>query len=427
MFNPISISLFLRIPALTLPSLILNVKMIVANLPRRGKQFRGFHGLTKIAAKCAMKSKSLFTAAHATKDRELRFNLFRSTALALGLIMAGTSAFAGDPIPAKKLFGAVELPTRGNPQSLGFYAKGCLSGGEALPADGPTWQVLHPSRNRRWGNPRMLALIEKLSLEAHDYDGWNGLLVGDISQPRGGPMLSGHASHQIGLDADVWLTPMPNRTLSYEERERFPENSMLRKGSLYVDPNKWSKPAANLIMRAASYPQVERIFVHPGIKKKLCESWTGDRSLLSKVRPMYGHNYHFHIRIKCPAGSAGCDDQVDPPTDSGCGKPLAEWFAKLKPRPVSKPVKKPTKPVKPWYLTMNALPKACTTVLNGKAVPSMASAEYGVPAQATGDVAITETAFAAPVVTSDATVFRSIEDFSDLIPRGPVPVPLERP
>ena len=32
--------------------------------------------------------------------------------------------------------------------------------------------------------------------------GWQGLYIGDISQPRGGPMTSGHSSHQIGLDAD---------------------------------------------------------------------------------------------------------------------------------------------------------------------------------------------------------------------------------
>ena len=59
----------------------------------------------------------------------------------------------------------------------------------------------------------MIKLIERLSREAAA-DGWPGLLLGDISQPRGGPMLSGHASHQIGLDADIWLNPMPNRKLS---------------------------------------------------------------------------------------------------------------------------------------------------------------------------------------------------------------------
>nr|WP_246748535.1 penicillin-insensitive murein endopeptidase [Rhizobium setariae] len=342
------------------------------------------------------------------------------------MTISATSVHAGDPIPAKQLFGAAKLPTRSDPESLGFYAKGCLAGGMAIPADGPTWQVLHPSRNRRWGNPRMISLLERLSREAHAEDGWNGLLLGDISQPRGGPMLTGHASHQIGLDADIWLTPMPNRRLSYQERDDFPENSVLRRGTLYVDPNKWTQSHANLIMRAASYPQVERVFVHPGIKKKLCESWEGNRSLLSKVRPIYGHHYHFHIRMKCPPGQAGCEDQVNPPDDSGCGKPLAEWFDRLKPRPAKKPEKKPVKPTKPTYLTLKSLPNACTAVLNGRSVTSMAAAEYGAPAHADDVTPVTETAFASPQ-TADATAFRAIEDFSDLVPKGVIPVPAERP
>ena len=49
--------------------------------------------------------------------------------------------------------------------------------------------------------------------------GWNGLLIGDMSQPRGGPMLNGHSSHQIGLDVDIWFTPMPDHELSPEERD----------------------------------------------------------------------------------------------------------------------------------------------------------------------------------------------------------------
>src|SRR5690349_16899417 len=128
------------------------------------------------------------------------------------LVSLGMTAGAiAEDGPAKQLFGAQPLPTLGAPQSDGFYAKGCLAGGVALPVDGPTWQVMRLSRNRRWGHPRMISLLERLSRDAAAKDGWSGLLVGDISQPRGGPMLTGHASHQVGLDADVWLTPMPKR------------------------------------------------------------------------------------------------------------------------------------------------------------------------------------------------------------------------
>lgn len=348
----------------------------------------------------------------------MKFFGLRLVAIVLATLLGGTAASAGDAVPAKKLFGAVTLPTKGNAQSLGFYAKGCLSGGVAIPVDGPAWQVLHLSRNRRWGNPAMIALLERLAHDAKEKDGWPGLLVGDISQPRGGPMLSGHASHQIGLDADIWLTPMPDRELTYQERERFPENSVLKPGSLYVDPSRWTKAHAKLIMQAASYPEVERVFVHPGIKKKLCDTWQGDPSLLSKVRPIYGHHYHFHIRMKCPAGSQGCDDQVDPPSDSGCGKPLKEWFARLAPKPAPK-VTKPTKPTKPKFLTLAQMPKACAVVLDSTAVASAAAAEFGAPSR------IAANAFAA---TPDVPAVPAMDaEFGPLVPVGDVPIPLPRP
>ena len=102
--------------------------------------------------------------------------------------------------------------------SIGFYSQGCLAGAVALPINGPTWQVMRLSRNRNWGHPELIA-FSSASPARRKKVGWPGLLVGDMSQPRGGPMLTGHASHQVGLDADIWLTPMPDRELSREERE----------------------------------------------------------------------------------------------------------------------------------------------------------------------------------------------------------------
>ena len=64
-----------------------------------------------------------------------------------------------------------------------------------------------------------------------------------------------------------------------------------------------------MIRDAALEPSVQRIFVNAAIKKALCREAKGDRSWLSKIRPMYGHDYHFHIRIKCPPGSTECESQ----------------------------------------------------------------------------------------------------------------------
>ena len=139
-------------------------------------------------------------------------------ALAASAMMIGAAGRRSAEQLAKNLFGGKRLPAATPPKSFGFYSKGCFAGGVAIATDGPTWQAMRLSRNRRWGHPAMIKLIEKLSRDA-TADGWPGLLIGDISQPRGGPMLTGHASHQIGLDADIWFTPMPNRRLSATERE----------------------------------------------------------------------------------------------------------------------------------------------------------------------------------------------------------------
>ena len=129
--------------------------------------------------------------------------------------------------PAKALFGRVTHPAAGPAQIYGFYAKGCFSGGEALPMDGANWQVMRPSRNRMWGTPYLVDFVERLAGKAARV-GWPGLLVGDMAQPRGGPMITGHASHQIGIDADVWLTPMPDHRMSRAEREETSATDMVR-------------------------------------------------------------------------------------------------------------------------------------------------------------------------------------------------------
>lgn len=290
--------------------------------------------------------------------------------------------------PARDLFGAAKTPAPLAARAIGFYAKGCLAGGKALPIDGPAWQAMRLSRNRNWGHPEMIALVERLATESKKAGEWPGLLVGDLAQPRGGPMTSGHASHQVGLDADVWLTPMPDRRLTEREREDMSAISMLKSWEA-VDPAIWSEKHAKLIQRAAKYAEVERIFVHPAIKKALCEGTPkeADRGWLSKVRPMYGHNYHFHIRIHCPKGSTNCEAQPPVGNDDGCGKDLTNWLALVKPKvpaPIPPGPRPPPAPAKP-PMSIDELPNDCRNVLasgpDGVAVPA-AAAQKPVPQKA---------------------------------------------
>ena len=266
-----------------------------------------------------------------------------------------------DPkLGAKELFGRKVLPAAMRTRVIGFYAKGCIAGAEALPINGESWQVMRLSRNRNWAHPDLVALLKRLADKAHKDAGWPGILVGDMSQPRGGPMLTGHASHQVGLDADIWLTPMPNRQLSRNEREEMSAIMMVRADRLDIDPNAWTPNHLAVIRAAAQEPSVQRIFVNAAIKKALCREAKGDRNWLSKVRPMYGHDYHFHLRIKCPPGSSECESQPEPSADEGCSAgDLAYWFKDSTIHP--KPPKVPPKPKPP--MTLAQLPAVCRQIL----------------------------------------------------------------
>ena len=268
--------------------------------------------------------------------------------------------------PAKELFGRRPTAAQMAPRSLGFYAKGCLAGATAMPINGRTWQVMRLSRNRNWGHPALISFLEQLS-EKGTKGGWTGLLVGDISQARGGPMLTGHASHQVGLDADIWLTPMPARELTRKEREEMSATMAVAKDRKDVDPNVWTPAHAAIIKTAAEDPKVERIFVNAAIKKALCRYDGADRTWLRKVRPFWGHDYHFHVRMSCPADSPDCRKQDPVPAGDGCGKELDWWFrdAILYPKkapPPKEPKDKPKPKPKP-QITMKDLPDACRQVL----------------------------------------------------------------
>jgi penicillin-insensitive murein endopeptidase len=281
-------------------------------------------------------------------------------------------------IPAKKLFGKVKGPSLLQARAIGSYSRGCIAGAVALPVDGPAWQAMRLSRNRTWGHPKLINLIEKFATEAQKQDGWKGMLVGDISQPRGGPMLTGHMSHQLGLDADIWLMPMPDRKLSRQERESVSAVSMLDNTELAVDPKVFTDNHVKILKRAASYPEVERVLVHPAIKKALCEAAGTDRAWLGKVRPIQGHHYHFHIRIGCPPGSKGCVAQKAVTGEDGCTAEVDGWLKRMAraklPAPPKPPGWKPAPPPPP--MTLADMPADCKMVLesgaDGVALPQEA-------------------------------------------------------
>ena len=282
------------------------------------------------------------------------------------------------PVPAKKLFGAKKRSAAMPPKAIGYYSRGCLAGAKQLPETGPAWQAMRLSRNRNWAHPVLIDLIIRLATEAKAAGEFPGLLVGDLTQPRGGPMLTGHASHQVGLDADIWLRTPPKKRLTRKQRETFQPISMVAKNWLDVNPKAFTDKQVALIRRVASYPEVTRVGVNPAIKYALCKAVGGDKNnpWLLKVQGWAGHHYHMHVRIGCPPGSRGlgCRDQR-PPSNSTCAV-SEKWYAntkawlerpkkKKKKKKKAKKKKRKRKPKPP--ITMAGLPDQCRDVLNASA------------------------------------------------------------
>lgn len=263
---------------------------------------------------------------------------------------------SNDTRVAKSVFGDIPTPSAQESESIGGYAKGCQAGAVQLAETGPTWQAMRLSRNRNWAQPTTVAFVEDLSRYAATLKGWDGLYVGDMSQPRGGPMLTGHASHQTGLDIDVWMLPPERLNLSAAERENISSISMQRANGAYVNSS-WTAEHEALIKRAAEDPRVSRIFVFAGAKVEMCKNATGDRSWLRKVRPWFGHHYHFHVRLNCVAGDANCEDQAPPPAGDGC-EDAQVWVNNiLNPPPAQPSTAEPRGP-----LLMAELPNQCGAV-----------------------------------------------------------------
>lgn len=254
------------------------------------------------------------------------------------------------------------------PAVIGSYAKGCLAGGARLADIGPGYQTMRPSRNRAWGHPSLVKFLEDLAKTAKAEE-LQTVLIGDLAQPRGGPMLSGHASHQSGLDADIWFRPGPNRKLTDEEREGWSAYSVFKSVRKPWVNEKFTKREARIIEIAARDQRTARVFVAASIKRALCVATPeADRGWLRKVRPWYGHRDHLHVRLACPAADPGCTAQAPPPPGDGCGEELTSW---LTPPPKPAVTDKPADPKPPRRrrdVTIAELPKACVQVLDAAAV-----------------------------------------------------------
>jgi hypothetical protein len=181
-------------------------------------------------------------------------------------------------------------------RSLGVPWDGALVGGVRLQAEGLhffTWDSVRkrsPNRGwRRYGNRRLVrTLLRVLTEYAAAHPGAPRVGIGDLSRPHGGDFGArfgglGHASHQNGLDVDVYY---PRR----DRRERPP------KLPRQID----RKLAQDLVAR----------FVEAGAAKVFVGPSTGLKGPPAVVEELIHHDNHMHVRLpgdgvrSAPAGES---------------------------------------------------------------------------------------------------------------------------
>jgi len=216
----------------------------------------------------------------------------------------------------------VHGPAAGPAEAIGGYSAGCMRGAVELPSSGRGFVVMRPERGRVFGQPSLVAFLRELG--ARVLARRVGLLrVGDLGQPRGGPAPTGHASHQTGLDVDVWYLLDP----ASRAREPSPVVDVARRRLT----SSFSPRIARVLQLVVADARVDRVFVNPVVKRALCDRAGADRAWLRKVRPWWAHHEHFHVRLACPSGSPDCEAQAPLPPGDGCDE--LDWW--LKPKSVA--------------------------------------------------------------------------------------------
>ena len=197
--------------------------------------------------------------------------------------------------------------------------RGCIAGAVPLPADGPGWQVMRPSRNRAWGHPTSSTSSsawprgQSLTAGRASWSAtWASRAAADAHRPRLAPDRArrrrlAHADARPHAHArrarGTCLRPSPCRTGVWRSTRRF------GRGQAAL----WS------VVRRCSPRSSRPSSTRPS--RGRCRGSGRDRGWLAKVRPWYGHDDHMHVRLRCPADEPLCRDQDPPPRGETAAAP----------------------------------------------------------------------------------------------------------
>ena len=208
--------------------------------------------------------------------------------------------------------------TENKVESIGDYSLGCLRGAQTFTGKEKGVVLAKNNNGNFWGHPVLINLLTRMGAE---FDKSNqNIIIGDLSQKLGGPILGKHKSHQTGLEVDVWFRILSNNDKSSLKITETDSMNVFKE--LGVDQIK-------LIKYLAQDATVDRIFINPVFKKQLCDDNGPSKLSISdqgKIRAYWRQDSHTHVVLKCPQDSPLCISLTPLPEGGGCGGHIKWWL-----------------------------------------------------------------------------------------------------
>jgi penicillin-insensitive murein DD-endopeptidase len=206
-------------------------------------------------------------------------------------------------------------------QAAGFYSNGKLLNPHELPLEGFGFVKLFRPRSRGYGTYDLVALLQETAAKLQLlHPSRDRVQIGDASQFSGGP-VSGHVSHQNGLDADVAFLRVDQTEQDASRTDGFRE-SFVNKGRLTANfdlRRNWDY--AKILI---STGRVQRLFVGEVVRREMCNyvrsigELGSEAETMRRLRVVAGHTDHYHIRLTCPQNSPNCRSQEEVPAGPDC-------------------------------------------------------------------------------------------------------------
>lgn len=181
-------------------------------------------------------------------------------------------------------------------------------------------EVIRPERKAYYATNELTHIMDIISKMSYNLTPGYKSSIGDVSKEKGGKLFR-HKSHQMGVDADIAFY-FKNKTFQGYLASAVAVNKL--------HPDWMYEQQWTMFKKIQETGFIDRIFIHPLMKKKLCEhaiklgelKKDDTKSLaaqtLRRLVPEKDHHDHYHLRVKCSSAQVRCRQMAEPRQGSGC-------------------------------------------------------------------------------------------------------------